>query len=315
MVKILFASNNIVHFPTAVPGSTVGTYNATRVPYAIRFEPFQVVNLPNFLPSTTDETWFHFDQFVDSGLLLAHQTLFLYDDLGRLLYHYDRLGNGSDRSVLYNGTSSVAVNHTAGSNSVILNTFDIQYLTNILGMEARVYLNGTLVGTVILNSNPNGYGKPVRFRLGGGTQIYRYSQVLVADGDTRNARLNFLRPTGAGAYSNWQGIISSLIDEDNSTGLATIEANSKHSLPLSAYSGSVNISNIAIVTNTTRGINSPTKLKHLIRSGGVDYLSAELSIPQTLQYNITDTQINPATSLPWVSSDLSGIEMGFVSVA
>ena len=117
------------------------------------------------------------------------------------------------------------------------------------------------------------------------------------------------------AFSEWDGTIASLGDDDSATGIYTKVAGERHTMSLSAYTGAQNLSNLVSVSMTTRGLNSPSKIKHVIRQSGVNYDGPDIPLPNGLKYNIHDLPLNPATSLPWTSSDLSSIEVGVLSVA
>ena len=324
MPKILIASNNIAHWPTAVAGSVPGTYDSDRVPYSIAMSNYETLNSPEFTPTTTDETWIHFRIHATSASYNESKTLLnAYDDQGNLLYKLTKRDRSYDYGItayLYDGATSLSDNSTINITRAKTSFVDVQLITTGLKMELKVYVNGTLGSTILFNANPNGRTGPVTFSLGCAftdllTDVQHISEIIVADGDTRNARLDLLRPLAAGAYEDWNGNLTSLADDDPTTGMTTIAPAERQTVTLSPYSGAANISNFVIVSQTTRGQNSPTGIKHTIRLSTVDYDTATIPVGFPLQYNITDFEVNPATSLPWQGSDLSLIETGFVSVA
>jgi len=326
MPNILFASNNIAHWPTAVAGSVSGTFDSARVPYSIAMSNYETLNSPQFKPSTGDETWFHFRIYNEgSADYSGVQTLFkCYDIQGNTLVHIRKVELTYKyflTAFLYDGSgSSLNDDCTVPLTDSKVSFIDIKYTVTTLKIELKVYINGSLGSTILFNANPNNYVAPVTFSLGCAftktlSETQHISEIIVADGDTRNARLDLLRPISAGAYEQWQGSLAALADDDPTTGMTTIAPDQRQTVNLSAYTGATNISNFVMVSQTTRGQNSPTGLKHTVRLSGVDYDSATIPVGLPLQYNITDFQINPATSLPWEGSDLSLIETGFVSVA
>jgi len=149
----------------------------------------------------------------------------------------------------------------------------------------------------------------------GGVGDQLFSEIIIADGDTRNARLDLLRPVAAGAYGNWDGPLSSLSDDDPTTGMTTTSPAQNQSTILTPYTGADNISNIVQITTSVRGINSPTQLQHLVRMNAVDYLTSSFAVPFEKTYQITDWTQNPATSLPWTATDIETAEFGFKSIA
>ena len=328
MPKILFASNNISHFPGSIPGSAAGTFDPLRVPYAVLLTNYQLLSSPNFIANTGDTTWFHFRTFTDgngytiptgaTGILW--QTL---DGSNRMLAKLTKKASVYTQQLiltLYNGTTTITADTTIPMTQSKMNFIDISLKITSVLIRADVYINGALACFASFGSNPNSLTNPVRFSLGCShteslTFGQSFSEIIVADGDTRNARLNFLRPVAGGAYSAWDGELAALGDDDPTTGLYTKVAAERHSASLSTYNGAQNLSNLVSVSQTTRGLNSPSKIKHFIRQGGVNYDSPNIDLPYSLQYNLYDLPLNPATGMPWTSTDLSSLEVGVLSVA
>jgi len=328
MPKILFASNNISHFPGTVPGSAAGTFDPLRVPYGILMTNYQLLNSPDFVPNTGNTTWFHFRSFADgNGFSIptgATGTLFQCQDvLNRNLIRLARKTSTTTQLLtltLHNGTTTIFVDTTIPMTQSKMNFIDISLLITSVLIRADVYINGALACFASFGSNPNTLTNPVRFALGcSHTESLllgqTFTEIIVADGDTRNARLNFLRPVTGGAFAQWDGLLASLGDDDPTTGLYTKVPAERHSASLSGYIGAQNLSNLVSVTTTTRGLNSPSRIKHMIRQSGVNYDSPNFDLPFSLKYSLYDLQLNPATGLPWTSSDLSSLEVGVLSVA
>lgn len=324
MAKILFASNNISHFPTLVSSSVVGSFDPTKVPYSFALNRADAVNSPVFIPSTGADTWFHFACYpVTINGFASDHWFSAFDAAGHKLFQLLKTLNNSEykaSGTAYNGTTSVNGVGTVGMTPLRMNFVDIHVRVTLVLIEVNVYINNTFSMTMSIGSNPASWGKPVRFMFGAGfinenTNLCHMSELMVADGDTRNARLNLIRPESAGAFTEWEGSLTTLVDENPTSGMTTLEPGMKVTTVNSPYVGPANISNVALISRTTKGLNAPSKIKHLIRAGGVNYESPELAVADVLQYNITSFEINPATSLPWVSADLSAIETGFLSVA
>lgn len=325
MPNILFASNNIAHWPGVLAGSVVGTFDSSRVPYALAMSNYEQINSPVHVTSTGDETWYHF-RFYWSGLDYNRADMLIQayqPDSSNLAFVVTKDGGistGRTQIYLYDGNTSITKVASLNLTQSKVNSVDVRYNANPLGLELDLFINGTLAANVSLASNPNSYVAPDRFSMGCAftdnlTDKQYVSEIIVADADTRNARLDLLRPVAAGAYEQWGGLLSALADDDTTTGMTAISPSQRQTVTLEPYNGATNISNIVSVSQTTRGLNSPTKMRHTIRMGGVDYDSADIDLPYALEYSITDWKINPATSLPWDSSDLSGVETGFMSVA
>jgi hypothetical protein len=323
MTNILFASNNLAHWPGSTSGSTPGHYDSDRIPYSINFINGQALSSPQWLDHAGDETWIHFNYYCGDTQLTSEVTFFqAYDDQGNLLYALIQRFNINAIALelrLYDGATSKAIDLSGYMNDDVLSFMDFKHTSTAFGLGIDIYHAGALLGSNTFPANANNYGKPVRCIITAAfstTQPFEISEFIVADGDTRNARLDLLRPAATGAYSQWQGLISSLADDDSTTGVLTTVAAQRHSMTLTAYGGAQNVSNLVAVSQTTRGQNSPTKLKHSVRLSLVDYdnaLTHDVGFP--LELKVTDFLLNPGTSLPWTAADLAAVEMGFISVA
>ncbi len=324
MPNILFASNSVSHFPGSKIGAPTWSYDSNRVPYSIQVDPHMTVGSPAIAQSQTDEYWFHFRNGSDLWYVNNNNPILeIVDDEGArifLLTYHDRSSEGYHGYLTVDDTEYTLTRYLPKAENA-LRTYDVQLKFSALNVEARVYVDEILI--LSQSYSAAGWNHPKYFRLGSSYSIndgqdeeYQYfSEIIVADGDTRNARLDLLRPVAVGAYGNWNGPVSSLSDDDPTTGMTTVSPEQSQSTILTPYTGANNISNIVQVTTSVRGINSPTGLQHLIRMSAVDYLTPTFAVPFSKDYQVTDWTENPATSLPWAASDLVNVEFGFKSKA
>ena len=320
MPNILFASNSVSHFPGSGISAVTGLWDSSRVPYAIETYTNSPVASPALKDSTTEETWVHFRHTANSWYTV-------YSD--EIIEGVDPEGNRIFK-LLYRPATSWGYTLTTEIEGSTYNqyrylpiltnglrTYDICYRRTALTTAVEVYVNEFLI--LKEERNITSVGPQLRnIWLGGGAsnngQTQYWSEIIVADGDTRNARLDLLRPVSGGHYDQWGGFLSALADDDPTTGMTTTQDNQKQSTVLSPYGGAENISNIVQVTTSVRGLNSPEKLAHFIRMSGVDYEFSEIyDVPESKDFQVTDWTLNPGTSLPWSSTDLGNIEFGFES--
>lgn len=320
MANILFASNSVSHFPGAEIGTDTRTWDTNRVPYSIETQTALPVSSPLIPETTTDETWYHFRHTASSFYLDERVPIVeLVDATGVpiLLLRYYRRAQEYELVSTIDNTSFSQV-RVIPMQSYQLRTYDLQVLRTNLNTTLRVYMNENLLIEEIRNVNTKD-PEPRYMAFGGAdyeNAVHFYSEIIVADGDTRNSRLDLLRPVAAGAYGQWNGLLSSLADDDPTTGMSTTLDNRKQSTVLTPYTGAENISNVVQVTTALRGVNSPTKLNHFLRLSTVDYPQAtDFDVSTSKEFQVTDWRINPATSLPWSSDDLDSIEFGFESKA
>lgn len=324
MPNILFASNSVSHFPGSKIGGDAWAFDSNRVPYAIEMPILTVASTPIFAETGTEETWVHFRVGSPTWWVNSDEPICeLVDGNGdRILQlsYYNRSADGWYMRTIMDGTSFSDRRYVPFGNYQ-LRTIDIQVKLGVLNAEFRVYVNELLLHERSYPYNPANKRNPRFLWIGGNnggndpTRYSLYSEIIVADGDTRNARLDLLRPVAAGAYGNWNGPISSLSDDDPTTGMTTVSPNQNQSTILTPYTGANNISNIVQVTTAIRGLNAPENLQHLIRMSGVDYLTSNFPVGFSKEYQVTDWTQNPATSQPWAATDLANVEFGFRSIA
>lgn len=325
MPNILFASNSVSHFPGSTIGAPLWSYDSNRVPYSIQVNPQMPVGSPSFAESATNEYWFHFRNGSDLWYSLNENPIIeINNALGQRIFqlsYQDRTTEGYHARLVVDDTEYTTVRYLPKAENA-LRTYDIQLKFNGLQVEARVYIDEILI--ITHSYSAASWDHPKNFILGAsksinellaGDEVQYFSEIIVADGDTRNARLDLLRPIAVGVYDNWDGPVLSLSDDDPTTGMTTVSPEQNQSTILTPYTGANNISNIVQITTSVRGINSPTGLQHLIRMSGVDYLTDTFSVPFNKDYQITDWVENPATSFPWAATDLVNVEWGFKSKA
>jgi len=313
MPKILFASNNAAHWS----GCTISNSNfdATKVPYAVQVNTN--TTSPKFQLSTSNETWVHFAQpNVNINTSITYQELFELrgpDQNGtsrRLFLANRNQFQAQANFVTYdgNGASGTYNGGTYQQDAI----FDIQLKHTPFLLEYNIYKNGTLLLNKLFGSNPLGIQGIDVCSI---SVTSKFSEFFVSEGDTRGGRLNMLRPQIGGAYQEWAGSVLSIADDDPLSAMTTPTAGERHSFGFGGFAGIQNISNVVMSSYTKRGANSPTKMKHLLRRSAVDYESPDIDIGFSNQLNVTDYSLNPATSLPWVNTEIETTEFGFKAIA
>lgn len=324
MANIVFASNNISHWPLSESSSQAGTFDATRVPYSIRLIRHQYMYSPIFAPVPGDTSWVHFRLWFDAVGFNDEPTMIsAFDTNGNLLFDFIKpvnssLTGGNLRMQTDAGSTTVASNLIF--NIGLMNQVDFEYTAAVGSLELKMYINGALSATINHGTNGGALGSVAYFVLGA---MYTeqaaqgdmfYSEILVTDVDTRNARINLLRATSSGGETDWIGNAVNLGDDDPTSGMTTTLINQRQTVNLSAYSGAQNISAVVVASQSYAGLNGPQNIRHTVRLSTVNYDSpADIPIADVLQYELTDFQINPATSLPWVGTDLATMEIGIIS--
>ncbi len=324
MPNFLFASNNVSQFPAAQINTDEDNFDANRVPYGLTFaSPSGQASCLPYPRTTTNETWIHFRYSVDTTYSNFNgNILFMRDSSTQIdVLNLLKTDNASPFATL-NITDGVSTQTEPVNAPLVSNTdlsIDIKFEILLTEMKATMWIDGTQVCVVSLQVNQGNVLHPDIMRIcGAGQYINNYptfSEIIVADGDTRNMRLNMLRPVLPGTYADWEGSILNLADDDTTSGMLSNTAGDKVSYVLSDYTGSNVISGVISVTTGSHGLNGPENLNHFLRQGGVDYSSGNLVVDNTLSTQVVNWLTNPSTTLPWAETDLDGIEFGLQSVA
>lgn len=324
MPNFLFASNNISQFPAAQINTDETNFDSNRVPYGISFanDAVQASCLP-FPRTTNNETWIHFRYGVDTTFNnINGNVLFMRDSSTQVdVLSLVKVNNVAPfaRLTINDGVSTQTADVNAALATGANISVDIRFEILLTEMRATMWIDGTQVCVVTLQVNQGNVLHPDVVRLAAGGRYQSnyptFSEIIVADGDTRNMRLNMLRPILPGTYSDWQGSILNLADDDTTSGMLSTTPGDKVSYDLSEYTGSNIISGVISVTTGSHGLNGPENLRHFLRQGGVDYASADQAVGDTLSTQVVNWNLNPSTTQPWAESDLTGIEFGLESVA
>jgi hypothetical protein len=324
MANIAFASNNIAHWPLSVSSAEAGTFDSTRVPYSFKLIRFQTINSPMFTPVPGDTSWVHFRTHFTNVAFLDGTTLInAYDANANLLFSAVKPESFDDPVFtlqLHHEAGTISVVSTVPVNEGLVNQIDFKYTAAVGSLTVEAYVNGALGASATIANNTGGYGSVASLTIGAiwtganPTDYQNFSEFLVTDVDSRNARINLLRATASGGETDWIGDATHLGDDDPTSGMTTTTVEQRQTVDLSAYVGAQNISNVIVASQSYAGANGPQNIRHTVRMSTVNYDSlADIPIADVLQYELTNFQINPATSLPWVGTDLATMEIGFIS--
>jgi len=327
MPNIVFASNNLVHWPLSESSTTAGTYDSTRVPYSFFLNYNQGMSSVEFAPVSGNVTWVHFRlYFADAQdgnfndyeypLIRVFDTSDneLFKTIKKNLFDPD----WRTKMYIFHDGGSITGDQAIPFNKAKMNTVDLRYENTGSLVNLKLYVNGALAKDLEYTGAAT-FGKPAKMTIGAafstdGAATQHVSEFLVADGDTRNARLEMLRPTAVGGESDWPGEATDLADNDPATGMQTTLTEQRETVLVSAYAGAANVSAVVVASLAYAGVGGPQNMRHTVRMSTVNYDdAADTLLSETLKYVISDIAINPGTSLPWTSADLSAIEMGFIS--
>lgn len=246
---------------------------------------------------------------------------------GTFMRFYDASGDLVADMDMDNGSMAARALGT----STVASTYSKTYLSGSLAqtIDVKVDLSGTdiiieyYIGEVLTYSataTKNGQSGIARFHLCNedvaniGTNYQYWSEVILADEDTRGMRVATLSPDGNGGETDWSGDFNDVLDASDGAFIASDTANERETFTLGAYNGPTSPSSIrtvAVKSVVRAGDSGPQNFKHLLRIGTTNYESSQLA--GTNERKISFWDDDPSTSSPWNTTALASLEAGLKS--
>lgn len=194
------------------------------------------------------ELWFHCEWHTSSiGVGAVYPFLLFIDrDTGQIVVQMDFDNSASTLGMEYwNGASftEVATDDTIAANTRYV--FDIHIKIDNTDGIIRYYRGNVLKGEFLGDTLHTGFNGIGRLAIGNcGTGTNAWSQMIIADQDTRNMHVSTLAPTGAGTHSAWTGASTDI--DDNA-----IDGSGTTGTPTFIYTGSASAKESFAVANPT----------------------------------------------------------------
>lgn len=189
--------------------------------------------------------------------------------------------------------------------------------------HAELYRDGTLTSTAG-DFSAAGLTNLAEVRYSGTYSFYPAyaSQMLVTeDVPTIAAHVKTTRATGGGFYDDWSGSYAGVSEpgDDDTTGNSATAENFKTTYPMGniAVPAGYVIPSVFYWLRAKETGGDPGNIKAMLRAGGVDVISAELS-GIGLGFKGIGTRYNedPTTATPWTQASWNApVELGFESAA
>ncbi len=132
-----------------------------------------------------------------------------------------------------------------------------------------------------------------------------FSEMIVADVDTRNFSLQTLAPVANGNTHNWDtgspaaaNVNEITLDDTTLDGSTTAGQIDQYTIP-APVSGSLSIMAVGISARMTKGTTGPSKMDLGVRSSGADYWSSDLTLITAWGNYQNWWSTDPATSAAW----------------
>ncbi len=149
-----------------------------------------------------------------------------------------------------------------------------------------------------------------------------WSEMIIADQDTRGMGLWTLTPNAAGNTQSWTpntvaNVNKAVINDATNVSTSSNNALSEWTTPTSPPSGSWNVLAVVQEARVLRGTSGPQNFEWLTRTiDGTDHTTGSVN-PSTSFANFSNQlwATNPFTGVPWVISDISsGFNLGIESL-
>lgn len=144
-----------------------------------------------------------------------------------------------------------------------------------------------------------------------------WSEIIVADVDTRNMRYGTCYPTADGTHTDGTGTYAD-IDESGVTDANSIilaAAGDRQSWSVTKHGAHGGGAITAVVLNGLIASDGTNDMQASIRIGGVDYDSADLGLTAAAEGKSVVFNTRPDTSAGWGTTDITALEFGYEAVA
>ena len=282
-------------------------------------------NEPGAIGWTTPLTdcWIHFNLYASSawnGNASTDGTWFHIIDANGHAVARCQLNNGNSRHAL----SASGTSFTSASDGVLpgatLTAVDIHIeIDNVDGDDTyTVYHDGIEMLNITLAHNGNAGIVSMSFNnYDTNTNLY-YSEVMVADEDTRGLRVATLTPDGNSATNTgWTGAYTDVDSRGDGLSVYTETAGQRDGYTLSAYGGPASptaIRGVFMQTYAAKGATGPQNLDLSLTISATNYDLGPMTITQG-QPIIGEWASDPATLAPWLTTAFASLEIGVEAVA
>jgi hypothetical protein len=312
----------IVASPSDVPG---GAYiwddtgkgaDLTRVSGAFRLDDVNGSSLHILNPEVVGNvTWYHLRASCDNVYLSDGILMNIRDQQSNYIAQLYMNHNGPIELRMFADNNPQSGEFSLGEHTQY--SWDIKVEHSAAEITVSWYVNGGLIHQLTDANTTSNFGKPVsiELRTGDYQNDMSYSEIIIADEDTRGMRLREMRPTSLGTFQEWDGGIGALRDFDLATGLSTDTADRRASFGVTnlkhVSDGDV-INRVVAQTYAQRGETGIARFNHFFRfgDGNVTDSTTDHDLDEYGQYFLEEFPLNPRTGAAWVPADLSGIQTG-----
>lgn len=294
-----------------------GRFNSERVEGAFEFPENTSLSVPHVVSAA--EMWYHFRYAYAWGNATLGNTpvVEIRDGNSNIIATLSVVGSQSLRASATGVTTANSGTQVISAN--VAYSIDMQVIVNTT-ITVRFYINGALYADLaVLNNSGTVRGIPasMTLRCASNWMTAYFSEIIIADEDTRGMRVREMRPKSFGIFQEWDGVIANLRDTDLATGISVDEANRRVSFGITNVEnvspGDV-INRVVAQTFAQRGESGLSQFNHFFRHRDGTVTDGT---PQTLSvlgdFYVEEFPINPRTGVAWTPEDFRSLQSGIRS--
>ena len=321
-MTIIWCGGEDIDFPNGAQAPTVVTSAYGRSTYArctlasgLNWgSPFNWIRSNAFTPLTS--FWFSCQMQLKGGL--DNYPLIGLSQTGSTSAFF--LYNSSN----YNGIEKMCILTFDGTNAPVIASesgyslyqdqtlkIDFQMINYGASSTINVYVNAKQVINWTGNSTISGLTAFDSVILGTRPNAY-FSEIIVANEDTRRMSLYTMPPNNAGTYSQWIGSYTDVneITLDQTHGISTSTVGNVETFSITPLPGNQKISAMTLKGQATCGTTGPQYIEFEVLTNSTLYNANTISLTTSYKTIEEIFLTNPVTTSPWLYTEVNVMEAG-----
>ncbi len=269
------------------------------------------------------DVWIHFNWYPGAAWSDSSDTgrwMQIFNAQGRNIVNADLNTNNPNQTSFGIADSGSGWTYASylSTTDALLQTIDIHIRINDAGTNyVDVYIDEVLTWSA--NSawaSATGITRCIWAHEDTGDASY-YSEVMVADEDTRGLRLAELAGDSAGNGIAWTGDYTDVVERGDGKAMYSTVAAERESWGLSTYAGAASptaVRGVFVQAYGKAGTSGPSKIDPYLRVNSTDYDASLDVAPDPSIPTIAEWANDPDTAIGWDTADFATIESGIQSI-
>lgn len=327
-MAIIFAGNEPDSFTfssgTGNTSTSTAVFNANFCRCAISV--FPGIYAIATLPAAQSSLWFHMDYYGDNSWTANLNILEIRSSTYGVVARLRVTAYETVIAEVYDGAAWISFGTFSPFASFNVVTVDVNLSIAPTGGQASWYVNGGLVGTY--TGDTQGFAATtiidnVRIQNNTSSSDFSwFSQVIVADEDTRGMKVSTLAPNGTGALADWTGTFADVdettINDSDFISASVADAGELFTMTdlSSTAQNGYEVKAVVQSARASKGLTGPQNLQYYMYSNGTVNASPNITgivnnfatLPQYVWAN------DPSTGSPWTIANVNNLQAGFKSI-